>query len=75
MPCKAGSGSARANRVWGEHEYDLTFVGKYDGQIDPNPEEIAGYEWLKIGDLKKDLKCNSKKYTPWFKMILEKLEV
>jgi len=75
MPCKAGSGSARANRVWGEHEYDLTFVGKYDGQIDPNPEEIAGYEWLKIGDLKKDLKCNSKKYTPFFKMILEKLDV
>ena len=62
------------NGIWGEHEYDVTFVGKYEGQIDPNPNEIAGYEWLKIEELKKDLKYNPKKYTPWLKMILEKIK-
>lgn len=61
------------NKVWGEHELDHTFVGKYEGKIKPNPEEIAGYEWIKITDLKSDIKKNPKKYSPWFKIILNKL--
>lgn len=63
------------NKIWGEHEYDVVFVGKCDCRICPDPEEIAGYEWLKIGDLEKDLKYNPKKYTPWFKTILKKLKI
>lgn len=63
------------NKVWGEHELDHTFVGSYEGVIRPNPDEIAGYEWIEIGDLKKDLRKNPKKYTPWFKIILEKLGI
>jgi len=61
------------NGVWGEHEYDAAFVGKYGGQINPNPDEIAGYEWIGIKELKKDLKVNPKKYTPWFSIIMDKL--
>lgn len=63
------------NKVWGEHELDHTFVGTYEGSISPNPEEVAGYEWIGIEDLKKDLKKNPKKYTPWFKVILKKLSI
>jgi isopentenyl-diphosphate Delta-isomerase len=63
------------NKVWGEHELDHVFTGVYEGPIKPNPGEAAGYEWIKIGDLKKDLKKNPKKYTPWFSIILKKLEV
>lgn len=62
------------NSVWGEHELDHVFVGNRGGAISPNPDEVAGYEWLKIEDLKKDLKNNPQKYTPWFKTILKKLE-
>lgn len=36
-------------------------------------KEVAGYEWIGIKELKKDLKINPKKYTPWFQIILEKL--
>ena len=60
------------NGVWGEHEMDMIFVGQYQGKINPNPDEIEGYEWLTLKDLKKDLKNNPKKYTPWFKIILKK---
>jgi len=63
------------NKVWGEHELDNVFTGIYEGPVKPDPEEASGYEWIKIGDLKKDLKKNSKKYTPWFKIILKKLKV
>jgi isopentenyl-diphosphate Delta-isomerase len=63
------------NGIWGEHELDHVFVGKYQGKICPNPDEVAGYEWIGIGELKRDLRQNSKKYTPWFKIILNKLRV
>lgn len=61
------------NKVWGEHELDHVFVGSYEGAIHPNPEEIAGFEWIEVADLKKDLRINPKKYTPWFKMILKQV--
>ncbi len=61
------------NKVWGEHELDHVFTGKYEGPIRPDPDEVAGYEWIGIEDLKKDLKVNNKKYSPWFKIILERL--
>jgi len=61
------------NGVWGEHELDHVFVGEYDGQINPNSDEVAGFEWLKITDLKKNIKTNPNKYSPWFKKILTKL--
>lgn len=61
------------NGIWGEHELDHVFTGKYEGTVAPNPLEAAGYEWIEIGELKKDLKENPQKYTPWFKIILRKL--
>lgn len=63
------------NKIWGEHEYDAVFVGKYEGPLRPNPDEIVGYEWLDIGKVKKDLARNPKKYTPWFKILLRKLKI
>ena len=63
------------NEIWGEHELDHVFVGTYDGAIFLDPDEAAGYEWISLKDLKKDLKRNSNKYTPWFKIILRKLKV
>lgn len=62
-----------SNKIWGEHELDHTFVGIFDGRINPNPEEIAGYEWISMTDLKKDLKKNPGKYSPWFKIIFGKV--
>jgi isopentenyl-diphosphate Delta-isomerase len=61
--------------LWGEHELDHTFIGQYEGKINPNPKEIAGYEWVKIADLRRDVKKNPDKYSPWFKIILKKLKV
>lgn len=63
------------NKIWGEYELDHTFVGRYEGRISPDPSEVEGYEWVKIINLKKDIKKNPKKYSPWFKIILEKLAV
>ena len=65
---------AKYDEIWGEHELDTVFIGNYKGEIKPNPEEVADYKWVGIGKLVFDVKKNPDKYTPWFKIILEKLE-
>lgn len=65
---------AKYDGIWGEHELDTVFIGNYKGEIKPNPEEVESYKWVEIGKLVSDIKKNSEKYTPWFKIILEKLE-
>lgn len=64
---------AKLNKTWGEHEYDAVFVGTYEGALHPNPDEIVGYEWLAVTQLKKEIRQNPDKFTPWLKLILKKL--
>lgn len=54
-----------------EHEYDHTYIGKFNGKPNPNPEEISNYKWVKLQDLEKDIEANPESYTPWFKIALE----
>lgn len=61
--------------IWGECELDHVFTGIYEGDINPDPNEISEYKWIGMGELGKDVEENSNKYTPWFKMILNRLNV
>lgn len=56
-----------------EHEFDHVFVGKFDGRPKPNKREVEDWQWVEIGELKRDIKKNPKKYTFWFKKILDKV--
>ncbi len=64
---------AKYNKTWGEHELDHVFVGEYLGEVNPNPEEVSQYKWMKMDEVLRDVKSHSDIYTPWFKIILEKL--
>jgi isopentenyl-diphosphate delta-isomerase len=64
---------AQYDETWGENEYDVVFGGEYDGEIKPNPEEVADYQWIDIKKLKKDILENPAQYSPWFKIILKRL--
>lgn len=58
-----------------EHEYDHVFIGKYDGNINPNPDEVESFKWISMDVLKQDIEENPKEYTEWFKIsILRVLE-
>lgn len=61
------------NGIWGEHELDVVFEGVYDGPVNPDPNEVVDYKWIALEELKKDIKENSEKYTPWFKIILKRI--
>ncbi len=53
-----------------EHELDHVFVGRYDGQPVPNPDEADDWKWMDIEKLKRDVGENPEHYTYWFKLIL-----
>jgi isopentenyl-diphosphate delta-isomerase len=54
-----------------EHEYDHVFVGTYEGDVAPNPEEVDGWRWMDLGSLRKDIQENSDCYTYWFRTCIE----
>jgi len=57
-----------------EYEYDHVYIGTYEGPINPNPAEVAGYCYKSIAEIKVDLLLKPQLYTAWFKIALPKLE-
>ncbi len=57
-----------------EHELDHLFIGKYEGKVNPDPNEVEDYKWIDMDELKKDIEKNPSKYTEWFKIIIKKLD-
>jgi isopentenyl-diphosphate delta-isomerase len=49
-----------------EYELDHVFVGKYNGEIELNPEEACDAKWISLEDLAKDLLNNPTTYSTWF---------
>ena len=66
---------SRYKNVGSENEVCALLVGRYDGKVKPNPDEIDSYEWVDFEELKKDVKENPKKYTPWLMIGLKKIHV
>lgn len=57
-----------------EHEFDHVFIGRFDGLITPNPDEVADYCYQSIDELKSSIQSHPHKYTEWFKIALPQLE-
>ncbi len=58
-----------------EYEFDHVFLGRYEESPKPNIEEADDWKWISVEDLKKDMKKSPKIYTPWFKIIMEKISL
>lgn len=54
-----------------EHELDHVFIGKYEGEIPFNLEEVMRVKWVSIDELAQDIKVNEEIYTPWFVKIFD----
>jgi isopentenyl-diphosphate delta-isomerase len=57
-----------------ENEYDHVFIGKYDGEVTPNKEEVDDFKWVDVDYIKEDIKVNPEIYTYWFKTLINKIE-
>ena len=56
-----------------EHELDHVFIGKYSGEVNPDPAEVDDYKWMPVDAVQEDVKKSPEKYTEWFKVALEKV--
>ena len=52
-----------------EHEICALFVGKLNGKLKPNPDEISDFKWVNISELDKFLK--NKKVSPWLGIVIK----
>lgn len=54
-----------------EHELDHVMIGYSNEEPVINKEEVESWKWMKIEDVKSDMKQNPDEYTVWFKIIFE----
>ncbi|MFA5925900.1 MAG: isopentenyl-diphosphate Delta-isomerase [Parcubacteria group bacterium] len=57
-----------------ENEYDHVLRGEFNGDPVPNPDEAEDWKWMNWRELKKDISRNPRRYTYWFKIVVEKLD-
>ena len=53
-----------------EHEIDHVFVGTAEGEIVPDPKEIAAVAWISVDALTLDLRENPRRYAAWLADVL-----
>lgn len=56
-----------------EHEYDHVFVGKYDGEVFPNANEVQDYTYLSLDAIVERMEITPSVFTPWFKIAIPKI--
>ena len=57
-----------------EHEFDHVFVGEYEGEMDPDPDEVKDYCYKEISGIKSMLQEHPQKFTAWFPIAFPKIE-
>lgn len=65
---------AKYNKKLSEYETDYVYLGFTDQKPKLNKKEAANYKYLSLSLVKKDIKQNPNKYTPWFKLIMKRLK-
>ncbi len=61
------------NSLGAENELCAVLIGRYDGAVRPNADEIAEWKYIGVDELKRDMAKNPGAYTPWFKMEFERI--
>ena len=56
-----------------EYEFDHVFFGKFSGDPLPDEKEVSDWKWMGLAEIKKDIKKNRQNYTPWFKIIIDRI--
>ncbi len=56
-----------------EHELDHVFAGRYNGPVQPDPEEVADYIWISGDQLITAVEKRPADYTVWFRKIYRRV--
>ncbi len=58
-----------------ENEYDHVFVGEFNGDPLPDVSEVQAWQWISIGDLRKQLQGHPDDYTYWLNLVIDRLQI
>ncbi len=58
-----------------EYEFDHVFTGTYNGEINPDKEEVSEYCYQPVAEIKALLQTQPQLYTVWFRIAFPKLEM
>jgi len=61
---------AKMDKDLTEKEFDHVIFGKYDKEPRPNPEEVQGWKWVSLDELKKGIEKNPDNYSPWLRIVM-----
>lgn len=56
-----------------EHEYDHVFIGRFDGDPNPDPAEVGDWRWVGFDSVRRDIARAADRYTHWFPLVLDRL--
>lgn len=57
-----------------ENELDYVYFGEYNEAPNPNPEEVQAWKYSSLEEIKQEVIEDESRFTPWFKMLLTKVE-
>tara|TARA_Y100001968_G_scaffold193684_1_gene177638 strand:- start:2605 stop:3138 length:534 start_codon:yes stop_codon:yes gene_type:complete len=57
-----------------EYEHDTVFIGETNQLPSINKSEVSDYRYISYFDLKNELEFFPYKFTPWFKLIFDKID-
>lgn len=56
-----------------EHELDHVFVGEYQGEVVPNPNEVNDFSYREMNELKNKIALQPAAFTTWFIIVFPKI--
>ena len=56
-----------------ENEFCKVFIGSYDGEFEPNPEEIDSIEFMRLSELKQFVRDDETKATKWLRETVKRM--
>ncbi|MDP4290465.1 MAG: isopentenyl-diphosphate Delta-isomerase [Bacteroidota bacterium] len=57
-----------------EYEFDHVLIGRYDGELHLNPEEVDSIKWLCLSEIRILLNDHPEEFTVWFRIAFERVE-
>jgi len=65
---------ARYKSIGSESELCSVYIGRYDGKIHINKNEINDWKFIDLETLDSDIESNPEIFTPWFQMEWQKIK-
>ena len=57
-----------------EFEFDHVFIGVYDQDIFPNPDEVSDHRYMPLSVIETELRSAPERYTTWFQLAFPLLQ-